>query len=346
MKKVIGFDLEGPLSLQDNAYEVMRLIPEGDKIFEVISRYDDILTLEGREGYEPGDTLKLITPFLMLHKISEQDIKEVSNRTHLVKGAKELIKNLQENGWKVHIISTSYEQHAYNIAERLGISKRKVACTLFPLNRFYSFALRKKDYAIVENAENSINHILDLCSIDNRSKDREIKTVLDRFYWHTLRRNSLWRQICKEISVVGGRRKVQALEKMARCYNYEPHPNTCLNDIVAVGDSITDFQMLKVVEDTGGISIVFNGNIYVLPYGTVGLATTDMQDIQLILNVYIKEGRKGLKRVILQREAEQTRNSSSYYHWLVGKNSKEVDDILNIHKRFRQLVRGEAAKFG
>ena len=53
---LICFDLEGPLAPQDNAYDLMKLFPNGDKIFEVISKYDDLLTLEGRENYEPGDT--------------------------------------------------------------------------------------------------------------------------------------------------------------------------------------------------------------------------------------------------------------------------------------------------
>jgi predicted HAD superfamily phosphohydrolase len=52
MANFICFDLEGPLSPQDNAYELMKLFPNGDKIFEVISRYDDLLTLEEREDYE------------------------------------------------------------------------------------------------------------------------------------------------------------------------------------------------------------------------------------------------------------------------------------------------------
>jgi len=52
----------------------MKLFPNGDKIFEVISRYDDLLTLEEREDYEPGDTLSLIVPFLALHNISEDNL--------------------------------------------------------------------------------------------------------------------------------------------------------------------------------------------------------------------------------------------------------------------------------
>jgi predicted HAD superfamily phosphohydrolase len=70
--KLICFDLEGPLSPQDNAYELMKLFPDGGKIFEVISRYDDLLTLENRPDYEPGDTLALIAPFLAYHRIGER----------------------------------------------------------------------------------------------------------------------------------------------------------------------------------------------------------------------------------------------------------------------------------
>jgi energy-converting hydrogenase A subunit R len=346
MEKIICFDLEGPLSPQDNAFELMKLIPNGDKIFEIISKYDDILALESREGYEPGDTLKLIAPFLMLHGITEQDIKEVSDRAELVKGTKELIEGLQENEWKVHIISTSYEQHAYNTAYRCGVSTSKVACTFFPLNRFYSSALKTEDYVIVETAENSINRIIDLYPIDDLAGDRKIKTVLDQFYWKTLRKNSSWKEIYKKISVVGGRRKVRALESILRYHSYTPQPQIYFSDAVVVGDSITDYRMLEVVESAGGLAIVFNGNEYALSHGTVGLATTDMRNIQLILNAWKEEGRNVLKQVILRKEEEQTDGSKSYYHWIIGKKQEEFTEILEIHKKFRKLVRGEAAKLG
>ena len=69
MSRVVFFDLEGPISTQDNAYEVLGLVPNGHKIFEVISKYDDILALENRPNYEAGDTLSLIAPFLVAHRI-------------------------------------------------------------------------------------------------------------------------------------------------------------------------------------------------------------------------------------------------------------------------------------
>ena len=82
MANFICFDLEGPLSPQDNAYELMKLFPNGDRVFEVISRYDDLLTLEEREDYEPGDTLALIVPFLILHDISGDNIAELAGKAN------------------------------------------------------------------------------------------------------------------------------------------------------------------------------------------------------------------------------------------------------------------------
>ncbi|GAG18116.1 unnamed protein product, partial [marine sediment metagenome] len=91
MNNFIAFDLEGPLSPQDNAYELMKLFPNGDRIFEVISRYDDLLTLEEKEDYEPGDTLALIVPFLVLHNITEADISRLAGEASLTGGADKLI---------------------------------------------------------------------------------------------------------------------------------------------------------------------------------------------------------------------------------------------------------------
>ena len=89
------------MSPQDNAYEVMGLVSEGHRLFEVISRYDYLVTLEKREGYEPGDTLALIAPFLVHHNITEADIRDVSERAYLVDGTRELISKLEDEGWQV-----------------------------------------------------------------------------------------------------------------------------------------------------------------------------------------------------------------------------------------------------
>ncbi len=61
--RIFVTDCEGPISKNDNAFEVAsRFIPEGGEFFGKVSRYDDVLAdVVKRPGYKAGDTLKLIS---------------------------------------------------------------------------------------------------------------------------------------------------------------------------------------------------------------------------------------------------------------------------------------------
>ncbi|MBC7110557.1 MAG: energy-converting hydrogenase A, subunit R, partial [Archaeoglobi archaeon] len=86
MKRVYITDCEGPLTKNDNAFEIStHFMPHGDRFFTLISRYDDILAdILRRPGYKPGDTLKLILPFLKAHGVTDEMMKEFSRETLLL----------------------------------------------------------------------------------------------------------------------------------------------------------------------------------------------------------------------------------------------------------------------
>ena len=329
MNNFICFDLEGPLSPQDNAYELMKLFPNGDKVFEVISRYDDLLTLEEREDYEPGDTLALIVPFLVHHNISADDIASLASKASLTGGAAELISWLQSKSWKVFCISTSYEQYALHITQKLGIFTHNVACTLFPLDKLQT-TLCKEDSLLLQQAEQ------DILTMRPVTDDR-IKRNLDSFFWEKLPATNLGKVI-KEVKPVGGRRKVAALSKFTDKYE-QP-----LSSWVVIGDSITDFRMLQAVEEAGGLAIAFNANEYALPYSTMSLASTLISDLMEILEVWQKHHRSGVERIVREKEKIGGEGDRGYFHWLSGR--KDLDEVIKIHKQIRRLVREEAGKLG
>jgi energy-converting hydrogenase A subunit R len=326
---VICFDLEGPLATQDNAYELMKLFPEGGRIFEVISRYDDLLTLVARFNYEPGDTLALIAPFLVYHGIKEYDISALARKATLTPGAISLISRLSAQGWKIFCISTSYEQYAKHIAHRLGIFSQNVTCTSFPLDN-YSKELSKEDFSLLETVEKDI---LNRHTID----DNWIKKRLDRFYWKELPRTGLGRLI-QQVQPVGGQRKVEALRHFAEAQK-QPLPNW-----VVVGDSITDFKLLQAVNQVGGLAIAFNANEYALPYATIGLASTNLDDLRPILEVWEKGKRPAVEKLVRDKEKAGGNGNRGYFHWLAG--IKSMASPLEVHKRIRRIVREEAAKLG
>src|SRR4030042_2213132 len=133
----------------------MKLFPDGGRIFEVISRYDDLLSIAARFDYEPGDTLALIAPFLVCHGIKEHDISALATKATLTPGAISLISRLSAQGWKTFCISTSYEQYAKRVANRLGIFAQNIASTSFPLDKF-SRELSQEDSRFLDMLEKDI----------------------------------------------------------------------------------------------------------------------------------------------------------------------------------------------
>ncbi len=326
---LICFDLEGPLAPQDNAYELMKLFPNGDKIFQVISRYDDLLTLEGKENYEPGDTLALIVPFLAYHGIREEQISIMGQRAALTPGASELVSKLRTHGWQVFCASTSYEQYAMGITQRLGIPTQNVACTSFPLNKI-SQLLSQDDFTLLEQMEKQITNLSSMV-------DDDIKKLLDAFYWQQLPRTKSGKMVTK-VKPIGGSRKVKALEHFA-VKTGEP-----LSHWVAVGDSITDFKMLQAVDNAGGLAISFNANEYALPYSTMSLASTRLDDLWVILETWSKGNRSTVEKIVKEKEEIGGEGNRDHFHWLAGSN--DITEPLKIHSKIRRLVRKEAAKLG
>jgi len=327
---LICFDLEGPLAPQDNAYELMKLFPQGGKIFEIISRYDDLLTLEGRPDYEPGDALALIAPFLAYHGIEEKQISAMGQKARLTQGAAELISTLKSRDWYIFCISTSYEQYACTITQRLGISSKNVSCTSFSLTQIRQL-LSRDEYTLLEQTEREImklNPFID---------DTRIREYLDYFYARKLPQTGSGR-IISQVKPVGGRRKVEALQ------NFSTKMAKPLSSWVVIGDSITDFKMLRTVNKSGGLAIAFNANEYALPHSTLGLASVNLADLWIVLEVWEKGDRHFVERVVKEREKTGGSEDRMWFHWLAG--AKDITPALEIHKRIRHLTREEAAQLG
>lgn len=322
---LIAFDLEGPLSPNDNAYELMQLFPGGDRLFQIISRYDDILTEEGRLGYQPGDTLALIVPFLIYHGVSLEDILRLAEEARFISGAKELVSRLKSQGWKVHCITTTYLPYARRLVQRLGMEMGMVCGTVLSLDYYRE--------VIPQNILDRIARVeLEISNLKPHQDDLQIKQRLDKLFWDSGRELS-W--LLQETKPMGGRRKLLALRTLALSYRLT------LKDIVAVGDSITDYLMLEGVNKAGGLAIAFNSNQYALPHATISLASVNIFDLWPVLDTWAKGGREVVRELIQAKEGAKRPGNRNNFHWLEGKNPP-----LKIHARIRRLVREKAAELG
>jgi energy-converting hydrogenase A subunit R len=326
--RCIAFDMEGPLTSQDAAFELMGLVPGGDEVFRAISRYDDILALANRPDYEPGDTLALIVPFLLYHRLGVFHIERLAESAPLVNGAAEIIAQLAGEGYQVFCITTTYEQYARRLAQRLGLAAERLACTGFPLEELAT-RLTWDDIGVVARVE------LALRQREVQEDDTRLQALLDAFYWEELAGTPLGDAVAS-VKPVGGRRKVEALANFVTSAELET------SRWVVVGDSITDNAMLTTVRDAGGLAVVFNGNQYALECGTVGVASMSLAALLPLLRIWVSSGLEGASDFV-SRLAKGTEEPGAHYHWLAG---ADIAEALAVHARFRRLVREEAAALG
>ena len=106
-------DCEGPLTLNDNAFELCAyFIENGGELFKILSLYDDYLVDEvKKDNYKAGNTLKLILPFFVVENLKNEDLINFSQEhIYVVNDSKFLLKYLQ-NAMNTYIVSTSYGQY-------------------------------------------------------------------------------------------------------------------------------------------------------------------------------------------------------------------------------------------
>ena len=313
---LIFFDMEGPLSIQDNAYEMMEMFPHGGRIFDLVKRYDCQLSMENRDDYDPGDGLVRIVPFLVHHGVTAEDMASLAERAAIVDGAEELIAGL--DGWEVFCVTTSYEQYAARIMQRVGIELNHLACTGFPIERCYEL-ITDADRAVIQDVEQAILAL-------GPDDDAKLRERLDQFYNIDLPKTPFG-SLVLEMRAMGGRKKAAALRNFARVRGQFP------DQVVVVGDSITDCRMLEAVDREGGLAIAFNATEDAIYYATMGVSAGSIGDIRFLLDAWVAGGRDAVERAIAERKVGR-------FQWLA--DNRDLDEPLRMHLEYRRLVRQAA----
>lgn len=355
-RKVCAFDLEGPLSFTDFAAEICKLLglklryEKLDAFFQMISNYDDylidypqIIKELSVKSYEPGDTLKLLAP-IYVSFFSNSELIEISKKNiGLIPGSRETIDFLKKD-WDISIISTSYTQHAYNVADALAIPHDHVYCTILDI---------ESTRRLIENIGNHLDLLIGTIFKKYLTKGSRIEAVLDdlnQFFW---KRDSDYTRAMSQIVVRGGHRKeaavVEISEKLA----------VPISEMIATGDSITDKDMLRRLNDEGGIAISFNGNQYSVPQANIAVTSPNLMGVLPIFwkknNVWefltewetkysqFKDDPRKIPDSLLDKRLKQyyiTQKFVPHLKNLKAASKMEKEKIIELQKQMRKKVRG------
>lgn len=325
-------DCEGPLSINDNAYEISDyFIPEGGEFFSILSNYDDMLVEKNTEGYLAGSTLKLILPFFKAYGITEKDLIEFSeDNINMVDGAYQMISYVQ-NIMPCYIVSTSYNQYIKALCDKTGFNYENTYSTQLELDK-YDLNNKEQDSLIsihenilFDSSFDNINHLF-----TKIISKMEINNLID------------------SITPVGGIGKRNAILDIVEKNNYEP------SNLMYSGDSITDCEALEYAKENDGISISFNGNIHSINSAAISITSTNNLILALIADIFNNKGNSGVYDFIseynensLETILNYSTNKEISQELLVNKASidiiteNNIEELNNQSKKIRNIVRGQ-----
>lgn len=322
-------DWEGPWVTNDFAYEVASQLFSA-AFFERLSQYDDYLAYVAKlPGYNAGNALRLLAPFLVAAGVSSNELKELSKPAY-VRDAEKAMKYLVGEGFKAVVISTAYKQF-------LEVS------ALPGVEAIYGTDFLPEKYLLPEEEKNMLLEAvgevesLDEIELDVRKgevkKGRKSIDWLNEFFWKKLARMKAGK-IIEDMKVMGGKKKKEVVE------SYNPE------NVVAIGDSISDFEMLEYAKKRG-IAVSFNGNEFAVNHSNLAVISETAFAIAAVVVAYGREGVTGVNNLvegdfkIVEEIADKLKGTEFY--WVFPENTEE---LIVKSKQMRRRVRGEAGKLG
>ena len=259
-------DCEGPLTLNDNAYELAaNFIEGGSELFKVLSLYDDYLVdVVKKENYKAGNTLKLILPFFVVENLKNKDLVDFSkNNIYSVNDSKLLLNYLKEV-MNTYIVSTSYGQYIEAVSNYMEVPFE---------NTFYTDV----DVDVLELTDDEIEKISEFKKVIlENPTDYEL---FDDIFFNQISKMGIYEKI-KGIEVVGGQGKKLAIDEIIKRDGID------INQILYIGDSITDVEPLEFARKNNGVSISFNGNEYPMKVAEIAIVSPSAIATAVIASIY------------------------------------------------------------
>jgi energy-converting hydrogenase A subunit R len=290
-------DCEGPLSRNDNAFEIAeRFVPAGAQFFARLSRYDDFLAdVEHRPGYNAGDTLRLLPPFLLAYEVSDEELEQFSTENVLiVPGVLKLLDTLTAL-LPTYIISTSYTPYLRALCALTRFPFDHVRCTELALDA-WSMEEEEKEWLREQALAILTRRVIELpqgaaSTADLAPEDERAVAELNQLFWHEMT-GRVSGTMLEGVHPIGGGAKLTELLEIAA------ENGATLADVMYVGDSITDVPALAAVRDEGGVALSFNGNDYALAAAEFAAASADATPTIELAKAFARGGRDAVLETI------------------------------------------------
>ncbi len=355
MKRIFISDCEGPISKNDNAFELAsNFIPNGDRLFTNVSKYDDVLAdVLHKPGYSAGSTLKLILPFFKAYSVSDKMMDEFSaDNILLIANSQTTLCHVQAVA-DAFIVSTSYEHYIKALCKATEFPYKNTYCTHVSLDK-YGISPRERGRLREVAQEIAKMKTIDIpptakATEDFSPSDQATIVRLNEVFWNEIPKMFVGKFI-KDVVTVGGEQKAEVIRDATKRLGKE------LADVMYVGDSITDVEAFKLVRANGGLTVSFNGNGYAVKDAEVAVLSESNLVTAVIADLFCRFGKEKAFNAVQNWNHEAIKESgvdsslfgllSSLYPDVLPKakivTAQNMEMLIRESSDFRKKVRGIA----
>jgi energy-converting hydrogenase A subunit R len=349
LKPIFVSDCEGPISKNDNAFELAaNFIPNGDSLFSNISKYDDVLAdVVHKPGYNAGSTLRLILPFFKAYGVTDRQMEEFSaNNIILIANSQITLRHVQAIA-DCFIVSTSYEHYIRALCKAVDFPYKNTYCTKVSLDKIAISPIEKdklREIAQEIAGMRQINIPAGAPSTEDLPYcDQTLLQRLDEVFWSEVPKMFVGKFISNVVTV-GGEQKAESIRDAAGRLGTE------LVDVMYVGDSITDVEAFKLVRGGGGLAVSFNGNGYAVRNAEVAVMTESNLVTAVIADLFFKLGKEETLKALAcwNTDALKDKVDPALLRQLSALpkvqivTAENMDSLVKESSAFRKKVRGVA----
>lgn len=313
-RPVVVLDNEGPCTKNDNAFEILVAVlmlfgfseEAAASAFRNLSVIDDIWgdfkkMVRLDPTYSAGHTLKVILPFIRALGVKLEWLYEFSKNNILVVPKIDLvIPDLQNRGYIIFQISTSYSFFIEAFCDLVGLNFQQAYCTRIDPNLYngVSATTKQKNKLLKFLEELSV---MSAVEYDHRTGEidpghQENYRRITEFIWQTVREMEVGR-LMKEVHPVGQFQKFEALKNIAGITD-QP-----LRRIMYVGDSQTDIEVARYLRGQG-LVMMFNGKGPVCELSDIMYIGQNAWAIAEIADIFHEDGREGVIKYCMPSRQE------------------------------------------
>ncbi|AIZ56005.1 hypothetical protein Mpt1_c01000 [Candidatus Methanoplasma termitum] len=265
-----------------------RFIDHGDKLYDMISRYDDLTAfILNRTDGRSGNTARFIAPFLKAFGMTDYAAMEhckVSLR--LTDESKKVMKHLMQT-LPTFVTTSSYEHNVINLCDELDIPRAVVDCTDIS---FDDKEMTKQEARTIRGMATTITSLrmppheyrMDIPA-KLRQEEVDMVMTLDEIFKDGLRNTSA-EGMMRQSRVVGANEKAYFMIDMCKKMNIE------FEGTAFIGGDMTDVSALYTVRDKSGLAMSFNGCDFAVRNSNIAVMSKDCTVAAILVQEFYNEG--------------------------------------------------------